>query len=258
MARKRPWRSGLTPIPVSPMPPSPARPSDGPGPGPHPPVPPILRGGGRSAAPGGRRAITLSPRIAAGGYGGLPGRCREQAGQDLLSECIRGDLDRGCPRRLRQPRTSGGGGGGEPPTPGPAADHGGAVASSGLPAARHSPRLDSVGSAAGDDAPAAHLGARRPRVLGRRDSAHTGRRQPMHWPPTGSTSRCGLWPPTAGGAGGLARVRPTATAPSRLEAAAAGPRGDPQDPPRRVTVLPDASCVRTASCVSVLPDGELT
>ena len=51
MARKRPWRSGLTPIPVSPMPPSPARPSDGPGPGPHPPVPPILRGGGRSAAP---------------------------------------------------------------------------------------------------------------------------------------------------------------------------------------------------------------
>ena len=114
MAPKRPWRSGLTLNSASPVLPSPTRPSYGPGPGPHPCAPPNLRGAGRSAAPrGGRRAMTLAPRIAAGRYGALPGRCREETGHDLFSKCILGDFD--SPGRA--------GGSGELPTTGPAGDH---------------------------------------------------------------------------------------------------------------------------------------
>ena len=158
---------------TSPRQPSPARPSDGQGPASpsSPPVHPSVRGevGGSTRRPACNHAGAPYCRRrvrgpAAGGYGALPGRYREEAGQDLFTNCIRS--------RKRA------GGRGEPPRTGPAGDHGGVIAPSGLPAARHRPgrrpRQDSVGSVTGDDAPAAQFGARqrKPRVVGRPDGAH--------------------------------------------------------------------------------------
>ena len=81
-----------------------------PWPGPAPlPSPPTFGAGGSAAPRRGRRAITLAPSIAAGGYGALPGRCREEAGQDLFTKCIRGDFDlRGGELRVPHPRPCGG------------------------------------------------------------------------------------------------------------------------------------------------------